>query len=248
MRNKLLSIISFIRLLSIQNIRMPTKYKIIGYVEGLPVELISIEQNYQSRATKNILITGGVHGNERSGPYAAQRIASYFNNSVYSKYSYVNIYIIPKVNPIGWINDKRRNGQNIDINRDMKEFKTKESKLIKKVMDDRRYDLFLDCHSYKGAKSFFVLSANDKSDIFGKEIMDKFKLMFHAKKVPFKNKRYRLVSPGVFRSINKNTLKSYMCHKGTEYSFTIEAPRNAGLIKQIEGTYRLLHLFIENLR
>ena len=150
----------------------------------------------------------------------------------------VNIYIIPCVNPTGWAENKRRNYQDIDINRDMQNLVSKEAQIVRKIMIQRKYDLHLDCHSFGKISTFLIISANDRSDMFGEGIMNLFGYTHPIKRTSFKKKKkYKLVGDGVFRTSNSGTLKGFTSDIGTTYSFTIEAPRNLDLTEQIEGTF-----------
>jgi hypothetical protein len=69
---------------------------------------------------KHILVTGGVHGEEPAGTYAALDLISYFaNHRMYDKDFTVHIY--PCLNPWGYEHDTRENAEGMDINRGFKE-------------------------------------------------------------------------------------------------------------------------------
>jgi len=227
---------------------MKIQFDIIGYIQNLPIELVSIENPKPDKNTKNILVTAGVHGNERPGPPASEMLVDFFRNTIDTSYFNVNIYIIPCVNPTGWTLNQRRNFQDIDINRDMDQFKAKESNIIRKIMKLRKYDLHLDCHSFGGISNFLVISANYKSDEFGKGVMSIFGYSYPIKKKDFKKKKkYKRMSEGVFRTTNNGTLKGFTSKLGVPYCFRIEAPRKLSLLDQIQETFELLLLFIQNL-
>lgn len=85
-----------------------------------------------------ILITSGVHGNERFTPVAVYE----FMKKVCTDKDYVDIrtgfdfYVIPILNPTGIDADVRRNYQNIDINRDTVSKQTEEMKALIAYVDE----------------------------------------------------------------------------------------------------------------
>lgn len=85
-----------------------------------------------------ILITSGVHGNERFTPVAVYE----FMKKVCTDKDYVDIrtgfdfYVIPILNPTGIDADVRRNYQNIDINRDTASKQTEEMKALIAYVDE----------------------------------------------------------------------------------------------------------------
>ncbi len=98
---------------------------------------------------KHILVTGGVHGDEPAGTYAALDLMSHFTNDrLYSKDFTIHIY--PCINPWGYEHNTRRNGEGLDLNRGFeKQIKGEECRmfadhLIK--LGIKEYEFTIDFH------------------------------------------------------------------------------------------------------
>lgn len=66
-----------------------------------------------------ILLIGGVHGNETEGVAFMQGfIEEFVVNNDYSPFEY-DIFVIPVLNPDGFLQHERRNGNKVDLNRNL---------------------------------------------------------------------------------------------------------------------------------
>lgn len=99
---------------------------------------------------KQVLVTGGVHGDEPAGTYAALDLISYLNQN--KKYEDdFTIHIYPCINPWGYEHNTRENATGQDINRGFtKEIEVEECRLfadqLKKVIGIPEYDFTIDFH------------------------------------------------------------------------------------------------------
>lgn len=110
-----------------------------------------------------ILILSGIHGSEPAGvmviPEILHEIAS--NIDLYKSW---NIEIIYPLNPVGLSLFSRINECGCDINRDFKKFKTKQSRLIKEILEKNKYELVFDLH--EGPYNGHAIVSNNIADDF----------------------------------------------------------------------------------
>jgi hypothetical protein len=74
------------------------------------------------KGSKNAIIDGAIHGNEKTGPFACLRIAElliqYYRSDPYwqTKLTEYKVIIVPVVNPDGFVSDTRVNANGQDLN------------------------------------------------------------------------------------------------------------------------------------
>ncbi|CAL2103129.1 Zinc carboxypeptidase [Tenacibaculum sp. 190130A14a] len=112
------------------------------------------------KGTKRILVWSQMHGNESTGTKAVFDLLNFiirFKDSatVKSIIEECTIQVIPLLNPDGAEFYTRVNANNIDLNRDAVDLKAKESKILRKVLDD--------------FNPHFCFNLHDQRTIFGVE-------------------------------------------------------------------------------
>lgn len=78
----------------------------------------------------------------------------------------VKIEFMPLLNPWAWIRNLKWNCDAIDVNRKFIKVETQESAIIKKVVEEKRYDITIDLHEdgrYDGFYSLTYDNANLKT-------------------------------------------------------------------------------------
>lgn len=112
-------------------------------------------------ANKKILIVSGTHGPGSDGDHLESPVACYYfakrliedfgvSDSLINIRNNYEIDFIPVANPWGINNRTRRNGQNIDINRDYSAFTTVTAQQIKNLVDSGEYQMLIDSHCLGG--------------------------------------------------------------------------------------------------
>jgi len=87
-------------------------------VDGRSIPAIII-----GNGTKNAIVDGSIHGNEKTGTFACLRIAElliqYYRSDPYWKTRLMQykVIIVPVVNPDGFVRDTRENANGVDLNR-----------------------------------------------------------------------------------------------------------------------------------
>ncbi|MCX8188433.1 MAG: DUF2817 domain-containing protein [Nitrososphaeria archaeon] len=133
-------------------------YNICGYsVEQKPIYYCKI-----GNGKENIFIIGGLHGDEPKGTYACLEFIETLlkNNSLTEKYTFT---IIPLCNPDGAQNYKRRNSNNIDLNRDFYKISQPETKAIINLFQKHKPIILIDVHESLGSMPLIIYANNSKS-------------------------------------------------------------------------------------
>jgi hypothetical protein len=107
------------------------------------------------KATRNLYIGSGVHGDEPSGPVAVIELLKE------NAWPNANLWLVPCVNPSGFRLNTRENRDGIDLNRDYRHLKTAEvSAHARWLQAQPRFDLCLLLHEDWEANGFYVYELN----------------------------------------------------------------------------------------
>ena len=109
-------------------------------------------QNPESR----IYISAGIHGDEPAGLLAALKLLQENNWSENTE-----IFLLPCLNPIGFMSNKRENADGIDLNRDYRHPKSAEARAhIAWLKRQPKFDLYLCLHEDWEAHGFYLYEQN----------------------------------------------------------------------------------------
>lgn len=206
----------------------------LGRVEGMPIHALHFGCTDPENPPKlRVLVTAGVHGNEVSGPAAAVLVMDRLlaHPEILRD---VEVTIILCINPVGYLAGTRRNGDDIDINREFKngDAVPLEVAIVRRLIDRGQFDLGLDLHSAKPKRDgFFVLHRNSLGLM--REVMQRL-----SRTIPVLSSAggsYVYDAPGVYHSTNRGTLKDYVHDKGAPQTATIEAPQSMSYRSRSRG-------------
>ncbi|MBC7090542.1 MAG: DUF2817 domain-containing protein [Nitrososphaeria archaeon] len=133
-------------------------YNICGYsVQGKPVYYYTM-----GKGEICVLIIGGLHGDEPKGTYACLELIEYLskNENLTSKYNFI---IIPLCNPDGAKEFKRRNYNNVDLNRDFYTKSQPETSAIINLFHKRKPIILIDVHESQDSMPIIIYANNSKS-------------------------------------------------------------------------------------
>ncbi len=109
-----------------------------------------------NREKPTLLITASQHGNEQSGKEAVLLLMRDIIQCKLKKYlKKINILIIPQCNPYGNLKNRRRNEQNLDLNRDHVKLESPEVEAIHRVFYRWKPEVTFDLHE-KGYGYYMV--------------------------------------------------------------------------------------------
>ena len=126
----------------------------------------------QSRAGKNfkrVHISAGIHGDEPAGPLAALRLLR--ENRWPDN---LEIFLLPCLNPIGFLLNQRGNGEGLDLNRDYRNSKSAEARRhIAWLERQPQFDLYLCLHEDWESHGFYLYEQNpDEKPSLAQTVID----------------------------------------------------------------------------
>jgi hypothetical protein len=117
--------------------------------KDIPAVLISNGQYGTDTSKVKVLIFAQQHGNEQSGKEGALLLIKEFaKGSLHYLLEKIDLLIVPQVNPDGSDADKRRNGMDIDLNRNHLILTAPETQALHTLFDKYLPEVTLDVHEY----------------------------------------------------------------------------------------------------
>lgn len=104
---------------------------------------------------KQVLVLAGTRGNETGGLEFALTLIERLRSPPGSDTLY-DLDVIPMVNPWGWVHDRPFTQEGIDIVDDFNRFDSREARIIRRFLRDKRYDLVLDLREDPRARGFYL--------------------------------------------------------------------------------------------
>jgi hypothetical protein len=144
--------------------------EIIGDATGHPMWGVTFGTPAQDRW--HVLLTGGVHGDEPAGVEAVVRFLEGFAAAYLERFTF---HVIPCVNPSGYEAGTRLNGAGQDINRSMSDSDVIESITLRRMLQDRRFDIFFDLHEDYEATGYYMYEAQQQDRLLGAQIVETVK-------------------------------------------------------------------------
>ena len=181
---------------------------------------IANSKNSFSLHAKKILVTAGVHGNEKGAVYSLINFIRLLNsnnpsvvNTILNNY---DIDIIPCVNPWGFNTESRKNPSGVDLNRNFHygwdgstntekgsaPLSESESAAVAQVITENQYDYIVDWHEASLSNGTYVATENVN---FAKVFFDMIRAQFESIKLRFGSNPVQAQGQGV---AERNTLPS----------------------------------------
>jgi hypothetical protein len=104
---------------------------------------------------KQVLVLAGTHGNETAGLEYALTLIERLRSAPAPDTLY-DLDVIPMANPWGWVHDRPYTWGGVDIAGDFNRFNSKEARIIRRFLRDKRYDLVLDLREDPRAGGFYL--------------------------------------------------------------------------------------------
>lgn len=142
-----------------------TRTETVGVVDDYPIHRVLLAAD--QRADKNILIAGGVHGDEPAGPAAILRFLERDNSALVQHFKFL---ILPCINPYGYVHNTRENRKGLDLNRSFEETGIAELDIVKEAIGGQRFDFCIDFHEDWEAKGVYFYEAQRENRWIGPEI------------------------------------------------------------------------------
>lgn len=143
---------------------------LIGSAHNYPIYQLHLESS--ANTPKNVLITGGVHGDEPAGVEAALRFLARDNSDLLQKFSFV---VLPCLNPYGYVHETRENRDGVDINRSFESEEVSEVAIVKKALGQTQFSLAIDFHEDYEVTGFYLYEGKRDEQHVGPEIANTVK-------------------------------------------------------------------------
>ena len=211
----------------------------LGEVDGKPIEAVHLPSTGQGPATLNVVITGGVHGNEPCSSGAAILFLEQLLANPELR-DHISATIVPVVNPRALVVGTRRTPEDVDLNRHFVDDHDapEEVGILKNMLKDRHYDLALDLHSGKAKRNGFWVLHRQAEEILKPAFAEFTKEwpVLHGDTKP-----YTMETPGIGVSNSTDTLKDLHIENGVKWSVTVEAPGSISYLDQVLGENDMVH-------
>ena len=137
----------------------------IGTVHDYPLFKVLLGSETGDR--KNILITGGIHGDEPAGVEATLRFLERDNTALLRRFRF---WVIPCINPYGYVHDTRGNREGADINRSFATDEVPEACMVKRAIGQTRFSFAIDFHEDCDATGFYLYEGKRDKQYIGPRI------------------------------------------------------------------------------
>ena len=138
---------------------------IIGTVHDYPIYQILLGPEIDD--SEDILITGGIHGDEPAGVEAALRFLERDNTECLKRFRF---WVIPCVNPYGYVHNTRENREGVDINRAFEADRVSEAAMVKRAIGQTRFSFAVDFHEDCDATGFYLYEGIRDEQYIGSQI------------------------------------------------------------------------------
>jgi hypothetical protein len=142
-----------------------TRIETVGVVDDYPLHRVSLEDGLGVK--KNILITGGIHGDEPAGPASVLRFLERDNTHLLQCFKFL---ILPCINPYGYVHNTRKNKRDLDLNRLFEETGIAEVDIVKETIEGQRFHFCIDFHEDWEAEGVYLYEAQRNERWIGPEI------------------------------------------------------------------------------
>ena len=143
---------------------------------AVPIERIGTAHNYpihqirlaaSAPEPQQVLITGGVHGDEPAGVEAVLQFLARDNIKRLKNFSFL---IIPCINPYGYVHDTRETCGGVDINRAFETDDIAEVAIIKKALGQTQFSFAIDFHEDYDATGFYLYEGTRDEKYIGPQL------------------------------------------------------------------------------
>ena len=147
----------------LKNLQVPIEC--IGTVHSYPIYQIRLTAS--APKPQQVLITGGMHGDEPAGVEAVLRFLARDNTERLKNFSFV---IIPCINPYGYVHNTRETSDDVDINRSFETDDIAEVAIIKKALGQTQFSFTIDFHEDYDATGFYLYEGKRDEQYIGPKL------------------------------------------------------------------------------
>jgi len=128
---------------------------------------LALHRKSTGQPVKHVYISAGIHGDEPASPLAAIKLLQ--ENRWPTN---IELTLLPCLNPVGFVKNRRENNGGIDLNRDYRNSRTAEIRAhIQWLERQPRFDVYLCLHEDWESKGFYLYEQNPDNRLSLAEIM-----------------------------------------------------------------------------
>ncbi len=147
----------------LKNLDVPTE--VLGTAHTYPIHQIRLAAS--AHQPQQVLITGGMHGDEPAGVEAVLQFLARDNTALLKNFSFM---IIPCINPYGYVHGTRETRDGVDINRAFETDDIVEVAILKKALGQTQFSFAIDFHEDYDATGFYLYEGNRDEQYIGPEL------------------------------------------------------------------------------
>ena len=191
---------------------------------------IWLHRNQSEDPARRLYISAGIHGDEHAGPYAALRLIE--EDEALRD---MDIFLFPLLNPSGLEKDIRENSEGVDLNRDYRDPKTRESlEHIEVLKTLPRFAANICLHEDWEATGFYLYELNPNTQAaYATDIFKAMERYLPAETSPLID-GFEAVAGIISRALGPEIFERldwpeslYLATHHTEIGYTLETPSKA---------------------
>ena len=195
-----------------------------------------------SEAFRRIYISAGIHGDEPAGPLAALRLIEadqWPGNS--------QVFLLPCLNPIGFLGNRRENAEGKDLNRDYRHLHAAEVRAhISWLERQPKFDLYFCLHEDWESPGFYLYEQNpDRQTALGRGMIDAVREVCPndcSETIEGRRAELGVIHPAQEPGERADWPEAfYMITHKARLGYTLEAPSDFPLATRVNALVRAVH-------
>jgi hypothetical protein len=222
----------------------------IGRFHGHPVFHIVLSAGPHRR---RVLLTSGTHGDEPAGPPAVlQFLEQVCADPEPALLGTFEFWVLPCLNPHGYIHGTRENGDGVDINRTFEDGSTPEAAAVRQLLKGQRFDVLVEFHEDWEYEGYYLYEVCGRGAALGSRIVERIESIGPIHRGPGAD-GYPVVdgvihpTPEVLeqQGIGYKALPLYVLKYCTDHSVTSETPSTWDLPRRLQAHLTALEVVLE---
>lgn len=219
------------------------KREVAGEVDGYPIYRVFLAAG---AAPGNMLLSGGIHGDEYASPEA---VLAFLERDHAVLLDHFRFLVFPCLNPYGYENGQRENREGKDLNRAFAGDGVPLVDLVKQTLEDQRFDFHMDFHEDWECEATYIYEAQRQERWIGPQVRDRVAETgpvdeeVEADKLP--------IAPGVFKihpSWGQTGFTPYTYVHHTDHAMMTETPLGWPLEQRVAVHLKALDTVLEYCR
>jgi hypothetical protein len=205
-------------------------------------------QRLAKDARKHLYISSGMHGDEPAGPLALLRL---FEEDEWP--NDISLFVVPCLNPGGFVRNTRENEHGIDLNRDYRSQKAPRVQAHIRWLKERpRFDLTLLLHEDWEANGFYLYELNPHLEPSLAEAMingaKEVCPIDHSVLIDGREAKDGIICANRYLAERPDWPEAfYLIHHKTRLSYTLEGPSDFPLLTRVNGLAAAVRAALQSL-